>query len=152
MQSDNILCNPSKNAKICIFSLITDSLICTLSIIVLLITDVWTINNLQSTEYIICALKIYMPFPYAEYFIFIIFILTGFTTITGYLIVGQKCANYINPRYGKTLYLIYSFFSFMLFSFLKQDQVILIMSVSGGFITIINLIGIFILRKKIFFY
>ena len=89
--------------------------------------------------------------PYVEYFMAALFILAGFTTITGYLVVGQKCAKYLNKRFGEMVYIFYSIFAFAFFSFYSQEQVILVMSVSGGLLMLINTLGVFKLRKSIEF-
>ncbi len=94
-------------------------------------------------------LKLYLP--NVEYFMVVLFTFAGFTTITGYLVVGQKCAKYLNKKYGQFLYILYSIFAFIVFSFYDQEQVILIMSVSGGILMVINMLGVFKLRKSIEF-
>ena len=44
-----------------------------------------------------------------------------------------------------------SIFAFIFFSFYSQEQVILVMSVSGGLLMVINMLGVFKLRKSIEF-
>ena len=149
IQSETQTLYPEKQARMSVFALLTDSLICTISILILLFTGVWKTKGLQPSEYVISALKLYLP--NVEYFMVILFILAGFTTITGYLVVGQKCATYISHKFGKTFYIIYAVFTFVFFSFYDQEQVILVMSVSGGFLMVINVLGVFKLRKSIKF-
>ena len=149
IQSETQIIYPEKQARMSVFALFTDSLICTISILILLFTGVWKIKGLQPSEYVISALKLYLP--HVEYFMVTLFILAGFTTITGYLVVGQKCATYLNYKFGKVFYIIYSVVTFVFFSFYDQEQVILIMSVSGGLLMVINLVGVFKLRKSIKF-
>ena len=149
IQSETQTLYPEKQARMSIFALFSDSLICTISILILLVTGIWQIKGLQPSEYVVYALKLYIP--YIEYFMAILFIFAGFTTITGYLVVGQKCAKYLNKKYGKQLYILYSIFAFIFFSFYNQEQVILVMSVSGGILMIINMLGVFKLRKSIEF-
>ncbi len=149
IQSETQTMYPEKQARMSIFALFTDSLICTISILILLVTGIWEVKGLQPSEYVVSALKLYLP--NVEYFMAVLFVFAGFTTITGYLVVGQKCAKYLNKKYGQYLYIIYSIFAFIFFSFYSQEQVILVMSVSGGLLMVINMLGVFKLRKSIEF-
>ena len=149
IQSETQTLYPEKQARMSIFALFSDSLICTISILILLVTGMWQVKDLQPSEYVVNALKLYLP--NVEYFMVILFTFAGFTTITGYLVVGQKCAKYLNKKYGQLLYILYSIFAFIFFSFYDQEQVILMMSVSGGILMIINMLGVFKLRKSIEF-
>jgi alanine or glycine:cation symporter, AGCS family len=149
IQSETQTIYPEKQARMSIFALFTDSLICTISILILLVTGMWEVQGLQPSEYVVSALKLYLP--NVEYFMAVLFVFAGFTTITGYLVVGQKCAKYLNKKYGQYLYILYSIFAFIFFSFYSQEQVILVMSVSGGLLMIINMLGVFKLRKSIEF-
>ena len=79
------------------------------------------------------------------------FFVAGFTTIIGYLVVGQKCAKFLHPKYGQKIYIAYAICAFVLFSFYDQSAVMLIMSVSGGCLLICNLTGLFKLRNEIQF-
>ena len=149
IQSETQSLQPEKQARMSIFSLFTDSLVCTISILLLLVTGIWEVKGLQSSEYVVGALRLYLPS--IEYFTTILFIFAGFTTISGYLVVGQKSAKYLNKRFGSIIYMFYSILVFIFFSFYGQEQVIMIMSVSGGLLMLINIIGVFKLRKKIKF-
>ena len=149
IQSETQTIYPEKQARMSIFALFTDSLICTISILILLVTGMWEVQGLQPSEYVVSALKLYLP--NVEYFMAVLFVFAGFTTITGYLVVGQKCAKYLNKKYGQYLYILYSIFAFIFFSFYSQEQVILVMSVSGGLLMVVNMLGVFKLRKSIEF-
>ena len=149
IQSETQTMYPEKQARMAIFALFSDSLICTISILILLVTGLWKVQGLEPSEYVMTALKSYVP--KVEYFMAILFVFAGFTTISGYLVVGQKCAKYLHPKYGQYVYIIYSIFAFVVFSFYDQRQVMLIMSVSGGFLMMINMLGVFRLRKEIKF-
>ena len=93
IQSETQTIYPEKQARMSIFALFTDSLICTISILILLVTGMWEVKGLQPSEYVVSALKLYLP--NVEYFMAVLFVFAGFTTITGYLVVGQKCAKYL---------------------------------------------------------
>ena len=149
IQSETQTKFPEKQARMAVFALFTDSFICTITILILLVTGFWKVENLQFSEYVMTALQTY--FSHINYFMATLFFIAGFTTIVGYLVVGQKCAKFLSPKFGKILYICYSIFAFVFFSFCDQNKVILVMSVSGGFLMIINLLGVFKLRKEIKF-
>lgn len=77
--------------------------------------------------------------------------LTGYTTLIAYLAVGTKCALFLFPKQGKKYYLVIASLGFFAFSYLDQEKALLIMSLSGGFLMLINIAGIWRLRKEIEF-
>lgn len=150
IQSESAAVQPQRQARLAILGVFIDNMICTFSILVVLLSGVWSsVNPLEGSELIQTALSSY--FPYMEYFIPIFFIVTGFTTIIAYFAVGIKCARYLAPRWGKKIYILYAIGSFIFFSFVPQNQALLVMSVSGAMLLIINLLGIFRLRNEIAF-
>lgn len=150
IQSETQSQAPEKQARLAIFSLLTDSVICTLSIMVVLVTGLWhKTPPLLASEYVAAALGLH--FPYMSVFMAVFFFLAGFTTILAFFTVGMKCARFLSHRWGERLYLIYGTCSFVFFSFFDPTKVMLIMSVSGGLLMLINIIGIVKLRDKIDF-
>lgn len=150
IQSETRSQSPEKQARLAIFSLLTDSTICSLSILVVLVTDLWhKTPSLLASEYVAAALG--MHFPYMNIFMAIFFFLAGFTTILAFFTVGMKCAKFLSRTWGERLYLVYGTCSFIFFSFFDQSKVILIMSISGGLLMLINMVGIVKLRDKIDF-
>jgi AGCS family alanine or glycine:cation symporter len=150
IQSETQSRHPEKQARMAVFSLFTDTTICTISLLILLVTGVWQ-QDIASDDYIKTAFAMYLPKSCADYFVAFLFISAGFTTIVGYLVVGQKCAQFINARYGKQVYTVYAALAFTVFSFCSQDLVLTIMSISGGLLMSINIIGLVKLRKHIKF-
>lgn len=150
IQSETKTPHPERQARMAIFALITDTFICSLSLLLVLITGKWTQAGMQPSEYIPSVLADY--FPYMDVFMTVLFFLAGFTTIIAYYAVGIKSARYLSPRYGQAMYMAYSAFAFVFFSFHQQNQVMLVMSVSGGFLMLTNLLGIMKLRKEIRFH
>jgi AGCS family alanine or glycine:cation symporter len=150
IQSETQSQAPEKQARLAIFSLLTDSIICTLSIMVVLVTGLWhKTPSLLASEYVAAALGLH--FPYMPIFMAVFFFLAGFTTILAFFTVGMKCARFLSHRWGERLYLVYGTCSFVFFSFFDPTKVMLIMSVSGGLLMLINIIGIVKLRDKIDF-
>lgn len=141
---------PERQARMAIFALLTDSLVCTMSMLVVLITDLWhNHTGLQASEFVAKALSFY--FPHMEIFMAVFFFLAGFTTIIAFFAVGMKCARYLSEQWGERLYLVYGIAAFSFFAFFDQSKVILMMSLSGGLLMLINLLGILKLRNYIEF-
>jgi AGCS family alanine or glycine:cation symporter len=141
---------PECQARMAIFALLSDIIVCTMSMMVVLITGLWTTAPaLLPSEYVATALSMY--FPYMDYFMATFFFLAGFTTIIAFFTVGMKCSRFLSQAWGEKIYLIYGIFAFSFFSFFDQSKVILIMSLSGGLLMLINLAGIIKLRKNIEF-
>lgn len=139
---------PEQQAKLGIFSLLTDALICTLSILVVLVTNVWNIP-MSPSLYVASALSKF--FPYSDIFMGIFLFIAGFTTIVAFLSVGIKSAGFVGGDIAKKIYLVFAVISFIFFSFFEQEKALLIMSISAGFLILLNTIGIFRLRKFIKF-
>jgi len=150
IQSETRTQHPERQARMAVFSVLTDSLICTMSMLVVLVTGLWKIATpMQASEYVAAALG--MHFPGIPYFMAVFFFLAGYTTLIAFFAVGLKCANFLYPRFGKALYYLYAISSFIFFSFFDQSKVILVMSLSGGLLMLFNVAGIFKLRHKIKF-
>lgn len=150
IQCETKTVHPERQARLAIFALLSDSIICTMSMIVVLITGLWhKTPALLPSEYVASALSLH--FPYMNYFMAVFFFLAGFTTIIAFFTVGMKCARFISAKWGEKAYLLYGIFAFSFFSFFDQSKVILIMSLSGGLLMLLNLAGIVRLRKHIEF-
>lgn len=150
IQSESRTRYPEKQAKLAMFGTLIDNLICTLSILIILVSGVWTIGpSLEGSEIVQLAFEKY--FPYMQYFLPLFFIVTGYTTIIAFFVVGIKCARYLTPRYGKSIYIVFGILSFTFFSYVPQSHALLVMSVSGAMLLIINLLGMYRLRHEILF-
>lgn len=150
IQSESAILQPERQASLAVLGVFIDNLICTFSILVVLVSGVWKATDpLEGSHLIQAALNHY--FPYMEYFVPFFFIVTGYTTIIAYFVVGIKCARYLFPKRGRIFYIFYGIFSFGFFSFVPQNQALLLMSVSGSMLLIVNLLGIYRLRNEIVF-
>ena len=92
-----------------------------------------------------------MHFPYVDIAMCALFFVAGYTTIIAYLTVGLKSAHFINNTWGKKVYLVYALIAFTFTYFRDQTDLIMIMSLSGGLLVLLNILGILKLRKKIKF-
>ncbi|MDZ5762053.1 putative amino acid carrier protein [Candidatus Cyrtobacter comes] len=149
VNSETRLRNPETQSKIAIFSLFSDTMICTISIMIILVTGVWKQDVSKVSDYMIMALSNYIP--NAELFLSLLVFIAAFTTIVGYLAVGIKCAKYLSPRFGKIVYILYSITVFFIFSSYDQNTALLVMSVSGGMLMMLNISGVLKLRNVIEF-
>lgn len=150
IQSESHTIYPERQARMAFFGVCLDNFICTLSILVVLVTGLWqTPIGSESAPLVQMAFSQYFPFMHIIMPLFI-FIL-GYTTLIAYLIVGMKCAKYLSPRNGPKFYIGYSIFVFTFFAFFDQTQALLVMRMAGALLLIINLTGIYLLRKEIHF-
>lgn len=138
---------PEKQAALVIFEIFTDTfMICTTSVILVLVTGTWQ-NAVDSTLLVQSALGQY--FPYMHFFMPLFLFLVGYATINAYFCVGLKCAEYLLPRAGKPLYYAYAIVVLIAFSFLDTTIAQAVMAIAGGFLLLINSVGIFMLRNHI---
>ena len=150
VQSETRIMQPQKQAILAIYALFTDTIICTMTTLIVVISDAWrNMNHLPVEDVIEKILGIY--FPYMDYFMTILLFFAAFTTIIAYLTAGVKCAIFINYKYGKRIYLLFAICSFIFFSFYPPEKVVLVMSVASGFLVLLNICGILKLRNKIQF-
>lgn len=150
VQSETTITNPRKQATLAIYALFTDALICILTNTMLGVTGAWyTLNHLQPSDIVAQLLSGYIP--YSDIFMTLLLFFAGFTTIIAYLVAGTKCAQFISPKYGKIIYLLYAVFAFIFFCRFSQINVIIIMGFLSGMLVLLNVCGILSLRKDIEF-
>ncbi len=148
IQSESSVARPEMQARLAILGVFIDNLICTITIFMVLLSGAWTIAG-EGSHVIQAALSRY--FPFMEFFLPFFYIATGYTTIIAYFCVGIKCARYLFPRFGRQGYILFGTLMFPIFSFLPQGHALLVMSLAGAMLLIVNLLGIFRLRKEISF-
>lgn len=150
IQSESNTVYPERQARLAILGVCMDNLICTLSILVVLVTKVWQAEiPIPGSQLVQTALALH--FPYMHLFTPLFILIVGYTTIIAYFCVGIKCARFLHPQYGQTLYFIYAVAAWIFFSFFDQTQALLVMSLAGACLLIVNLAGIFKLRHQIVF-
>ncbi len=150
IQSETKTKHPELQAKLAIFGQLTDTFICTLSILVVLVTGIWTDASFKEpSEVILKAISDY--FPYTDVVLSIIFFLAGYTTIIAYFTVGIKSAGFLSKKWGKYIYIAYALIAFISTYFTDQINLIMIMSLSGGLLVLLNMMGILKLRNHIKF-
>lgn len=150
IQSETKTSNLHYQARLAIVASLTDTFICTMSVMIVYMTGLWTeLTPYKLSEYAAKALS--MHIPYSHYLIIVVIFLAGFTTIQAYFAVGLKAAKFLSPRYGKLAYFLYAVMAFWFFAHHDQVQIIPIMGLSGGLLMLINIATIIRLRKEISF-
>ena len=150
IQSESCEVHPERQASIALVGVCLDNFICTLSILVVLVTGLWRVPVGEVTVPLV-----QQAFAHHFYFVdvvmpFFIFVL-GYTTLISYLSVGMKCARYLSPKYGIRLYMCYSTIIIVFFSFSDQTIALMVMRIAGALLLITNLLGVFRLRNEIVF-
>jgi AGCS family alanine or glycine:cation symporter len=150
VQSETKSKHPGAQAKLAMFGQLTDVTICTCTVLVVLLTGTWHDPSIKEpTQYIIKSLSIY--FPNISIFMSGLFFTAGYTTIIAYFTVGIKCADFLLPKLGKKIYIPYGITAFLLTKYFDQSTLMLVMSISGGLLVIMNVSAIIKLRKHIEF-
>lgn len=150
LQSESSTTVPEKQAGLSILGVCIDNIVCTMSILVALASGVWTVGTeVDGSALIQTALSQYFPamHVFMPSFIFIV----GYSTTIAYFCVGIKCAEFIHPRRGRMAYLVYGTAMFIFFSFSDQATALLIMSLTGAMLLIVNLLGMYKLRREVQF-
>ncbi len=148
IQSESKAKDPATQACLSIFGVATDSIICTMSILVVLVTGVW---NTGLDGHVAVSTAFGQFIPYIEIFMAMLIFISGYTTVIAYLAVGEKATRYLIPSYGRQIYIAYATFAFIVFSFVDQSDVMIIMSLCGGLLMLTNLSGIWNLRNELVF-
>lgn len=138
-----------KQAALVIFDVFIDTfLICTTSVILILVTGVWN-QPLDASMLVQTALGQY--FPYMHFFMPFFLFLLGYSTINAFFLVGIKSAEFVGGKIGKTVYYLFSIAMFFVFSMMGTDQAQTVMTIAGGLLLVTNCFTIFMLRDQISF-
>lgn len=148
IQSESKAKDPWAQACLSIFGVATDALVCTMSILVVLITGLWK-AEIQACHAVSHAFSQY--FPHVDIFMAVLIFIAGYTTLIAYLAVGEKAIQWLFPQWGRRLYFICATLAFIGFSYLDQCNAITVMALAGGLLMLTNLSGIWKLRHEISF-
>lgn len=139
--------DPKKQAQLEVLGIFLDTfVVCTLSTLLIIATGVWN-QDISASMLVQRALE--TQFPHMEIFMPVFTFLLGYSSLIAFFCVGLKCAKFIHPKNGEAFYYVYSITAFTLFSFLNQNYALIVMSISGALLLVINTIGIFRMRKDI---
>lgn len=149
IHSETSLHSPEQQASLTFIDIFIDTfMICTTSIMIILVTGMWQ-EPLDTSLLIQEALGLH--FPYMHFFIPLFLFLLGYSTINAYFVVGSHSAAFLSPRYGQVLFYLYAIGAFITFSFVDPLQAKILMSIINAFLLLFNGIGIWRLRKEIRF-
>lgn len=150
MQSETRSKNPMLQAKMTILAQLTDTIMCSLSILVVLVTGIWSSDQINDPSvFVLAALSKY--FSHADIFMSILFFLAGFATIIAYFTAGVRSAKFVNRPWGKNLFIAYAIISLLSTLYVDQNNLINVMSLAGGVLVLINILAILKLRSEIKF-
>lgn len=149
IHSETSLKDPAKQAGLAIFGIFLDTfIVCTLSLSVILLTGVWK-ESMDASLLVQVALEQF--FPHMEFFMPLFLFLLGYSTMIAFFCVGVKCAKFLSPERGERFYYLYAVLALLFFSFFENRHALTVMSLSGGLLLLINVYGIFRLRKEVQF-
>ncbi len=142
--------NPVRQASLAVMAIFLDTIIvCSITLLVILLTGIWH-EPIDPSIMVQQALSRY--FPHMDLFMTVLIFLLGYSTIIAYFVVGMKCASFLfKKRLGNWLFSIYACIAFICTMFFEVKQAFTIMLLAGGGLMILNLIGIFLMRKEISF-
>ena len=149
VQSSSQAKDPKTQASLSIFGVATDALVCTMSVLVVLVSGIWKEPGIQACHAVSTVFTRF--FPHVDVLMAILIFVAGYTTLIAYLTVGEKAMRYVFPQWGSKIYFIYAICSFIAFSFLDQTNATTVMMLSGGLLVLTNLAGIWKLRHEIKF-
>ncbi len=140
IQSESSTVHRERQARLALFGVFIDNMVCTTSILLVLLTGVWKADSmLVGSDLVQTALSNY--FPYMHIFTPALLLIVGYSTIIAYFCVGIKCARFLSPKYGVPIYLIYGAFAFVLFTFVEQREAMAVMAIVQAMLLITNLLG-----------
>lgn len=148
IQSESNTIYPERQARLSVLGVFIDNMVCTMSILVVLLSGVWS-TPMEGSLIVQTALSNY--FPYMHVFIPLFLFIAGYTTMIAYMCVGMKCARFLNAKYGLAIYLVYGVCALIFFSFFEQSKALVVMSIVQAMLLITNLLGIFKLRQQVVF-
>lgn len=141
--------NIARQASMVMIGIFLDTfIICTVSIMLILVTGIWSVP-MDASLLVQTALGKY--FPYMHYFMPFFLFLLGYSTINAYFVVGLKCANYIAPRWGTALFYLYAISALFLFALVDSSVAQSVMMIFAGLLIMLNGYAIFKLRDQISF-
>ncbi len=149
IHSESSSISPERQAALAIVDIFLDAfLICTMSMMIVLVTGRW-LEPIDASQIVQIALSQY--FPYMHIFMPVFLVLLGYSTVIAFFVVGLKCAEYMGGEKGRKIFYVYAIISLFCFSYVDTKQALVAMSIIQLLLVVINLIGIYRLRKEINF-
>ncbi len=147
IHSESAVESPAKQASLVVLDVFIDTfLICSMSIILVLVTGAWQ-QPMESSTLIQNVFSKY--FPYTNYFMPLFLLLLGYSTLIAFFSVGILCAKFISRTKGSLFYTIFAGIFLFCSAFFDTIVAQMLMSISGGLLLALNCFGIFCLRNEI---
>lgn len=140
---------PEKQASLTILGMFLDTfIVCTLSLTVVMITDVWQ-TDLPVALYLQKSFS--KVVPHIDLFMPVLFAMLGYSTLIAYFGVGLKNAELVAGKTGKLVYFIYGIAALVIFSYYEPSNAATLMRISGVGLLLLNVFGFYKLRKSVQF-
>lgn len=128
---------PERQASLTFLGMFADILgMCTLSMFLVLVTGVWHESVDQSLQ-VQTALSYY--FPGMHVLMPIMIFMLGYSTVSAFFFFGLKCASFLHPKWGPTLYYVYGFTALVFFTYCSTAHAMLLMSLVQLALLVINM-------------
>lgn len=149
MHSESATERPERQAALTVMEIFIDTFVTvTTTILIVLVTDVWQ-EPIHESLMVQTVLGRY--FPGVHYFMPSFILLLGYSTIIAYFCFGLRASEFMSPRWGKQIYVVYAAAAFIAFSYLPTAYALNIQSIAGGLLLVINVWGMYRLRRLIRF-
>jgi AGCS family alanine or glycine:cation symporter len=141
--------DPVKQSLISMFGVFIDTIIGTLTVVIVVICGVWDSGE-TSTALTTAAFRV--PFGvYGSYIVFFTSFLFGYSTLIAWCFYGEQCFVYVwGPKIRKIFR--WAFCTFIIFGFMEAELVWSIADLLNASIVIINVIALFLLIKHVVSY
>lgn len=151
LQSATKTKHPERQARMAFFSLLTGTIVCTMTLMTVLLSGLWKIHgsNMLASEYMPTILGEY--FPFIRVYMLLLFFLAAFTTLIAYYAVGRRTARFLSPKHGIKIYTVYAILAFGFFSHFDQTVPMSLMAICSVLLVTLNVTGMMRLRKHIKF-
>ncbi len=142
---------PARQAALGVIDIFLDSfVVCSMSMILVLISGLWCQCEIDSVSMIAHTLGQYFPYVMIIWPLFIF--LLGYTTMIAFFAAGRRAATVLSPTYGSQVYVVFATMLFLICSLVgTQDQCLSIMSLIGCLLLVCNLYGLYYLKDQIVF-
>lgn len=147
VQSETSQYYPENQAIFEFFGIFVDTfVVSTLTTFVIISTNLW-FESIPASHLLQTAFSQY--FNGMDYFIPFFISLLGFSNLLAFFSVGKKCVNYLQPRWGGWAYYGYASIMYLIFTHTSQRYALLLMSMIGVSLLLINLYAILKLNKEL---
>lgn len=139
--------SPKPQARLTVFGIFLDTfIVCTCTVLLVTLTGVWT-QDIPGDRMVQEALSLY--FPYMDIFMPFFLFALGYSTLLPYMCAGLKAIKFVMPKNGHIFYYTYAALAFILFSFVDNTYALVVMSIAGGFLMLINIPSFWLLRSQV---